>query len=362
MMHALQWLRSLLFIVQMYVAMAVLAIVYTPFAIFSRPAAYAAMHAYCRWVRWTAAWMVGLRSEVRGTPPTDEVLVAAKHHSFFDIIILFGSMPRAKFIMKKELKWAPILGWYALRIGCVPVDRGKRGQAIAAMMKAVEAGAAGAGAAHHLPRRAPASRPARRPPYKVGSAVLYSQLGQDCVPAATNVGVFWPRHGITRKPGLAVVEFLPRIAPGLTNAEFMAELEARIEGATNRLLAEAGFHGRPTRLTWPPRPTPSPSSAEQAGRGRRRSRPARCSASMPLYLDGKVVALVCDDSLFVKPTSGALALLGDPAMGPPYPGAKPHIAADALLDEPDRLVEADPRRGAGLACAEAAEGRRRHRG
>ena len=59
-----------------------------------------------------------------------------------------------------------------------------------------------------------------------------------------------------------------------------------------------------------------------------------------VYLDGRVVALVCGDSLFVKPTPGALSLVADPAMGPPYPGAKPHIRADALLDEPDRLVEA----------------------
>ncbi len=58
-----------------------------------------------------------------------------------------------------------------------------------------------------------------------------------------------------------------------------------------------------------------------------------------VYLDGKVVALVCDDSLFIKPTPAALALVGDPAMAPPYPGARPHIVADALLDEPDLLVE-----------------------
>jgi TfoX/Sxy family transcriptional regulator of competence genes len=58
-----------------------------------------------------------------------------------------------------------------------------------------------------------------------------------------------------------------------------------------------------------------------------------------LYLDGKVVALACDDSLFVKPTPGALARAGDLPMGPPYPGAKPHILADALLDEPDRLAD-----------------------
>jgi TfoX/Sxy family transcriptional regulator of competence genes len=58
-----------------------------------------------------------------------------------------------------------------------------------------------------------------------------------------------------------------------------------------------------------------------------------------IYLDGKVVALVCDNSLFVKPTPGALALLDTPDMGPPYPGAKSHIFADPLLDEHDRLVD-----------------------
>jgi 1-acyl-sn-glycerol-3-phosphate acyltransferase len=81
-------------------------------------------------------------------------------------------------------------------------------------------------------------------PYKVGVGVLYSQLGQDCVPAATNVGVFWPRHGLLRKPGLAVVEFLPRIPAGLSVEEFMERIEPEVEGASNRLMAEAGFVGQ----------------------------------------------------------------------------------------------------------------------
>ena len=84
--------------------------------------------------------MIGLKSEIRGTVPTDEVLVAAKHQSFFDIIMLVSVLPRPKFIMKKELKWAPILGWYAMRIGCVPVDRGKRGSAIEKMKQDVSNG------------------------------------------------------------------------------------------------------------------------------------------------------------------------------------------------------------------------------
>lgn len=52
-----------------------------------------------------------------------------------------------------------------------------------------------------------------------------------------------------------------------------------------------------------------------------------------LYLDGKVVALVCDNQVFLKPTAPGRALLHEVIEQPPYPGAKPHyLLADALED------------------------------
>ncbi|RYI03169.1 MAG: competence protein TfoX [Acetobacteraceae bacterium] len=59
-----------------------------------------------------------------------------------------------------------------------------------------------------------------------------------------------------------------------------------------------------------------------------------------LYHDGKVVALVCDDLLFVKPTAGALAALPGCPTGAPYPGAKQHLVVTDALDEPDRVMQA----------------------
>lgn len=236
----MQWLRSLLFIGQMYLAMALLALVYVIPALISRHGAYAGVHTYCRWVRISARWMVGLKTEIRGEVPTDEVLIASKHQSFLDIILLCSVLPRPKFIMKKELVWAPILGWFALRMGCVPVDRGKRGAAIARMLDDVAKGHALPGQLIIYPQGTRVA-PGVPLPYKVGSAVLYKELGQDCVPAATNVGVFWPRHGIYRRPGLAVLEFLPRIPAGLDQKPFMARLEKEVETASNTLMAEAGF-------------------------------------------------------------------------------------------------------------------------
>lgn len=42
-----------------------------------------------------------------------------------------------------------------------------------------------------------------------------------------------------------------------------------------------------------------------------------------IYCGGKIVALVCDDQLYVKPTAEAKKFLGECEEGSPYPGAKP---------------------------------------
>ena len=238
----LRWLLSLIFVIQMYLALAILALVFTPVALVWRGASLFWMQAFGRWVRFSARVLVGLRSEVRGTVPTGAVLVASKHQSFLDSILLISVLDTPRFIMKKQLVYVPLAGWHALRIGCIPVDRGKRGQAIKRMVEAVAAGAERPGQLIIYPQGTRIA-PGVVAPYKVGTAALYAQLGQVCVPVATNVGVFWPRHGILRKPGLAVIEFLPPIAPGLGTAAFMAELESRVEASSNALMAEAGFKG-----------------------------------------------------------------------------------------------------------------------
>jgi 1-acyl-sn-glycerol-3-phosphate acyltransferase len=224
----------------MYLAMAVIAVVFAPYAIITRNGAFAACHTFCAWTLWTLRILCGLRTEVRGTPPTGEVVIAAKHQSFLDIILIYHAVPRGKFIMKRELMWAPFLGQYALRIGCVPVDRGKRGAAIAKMKEDVARGAADPGQLIIYPQGTRIA-PGVKAPYKMGTGLLYEQLGQPCVPVGTNVGVFWPKRGLLRKPGLAVVEFLPAIAPGLGVSDMMKTLQDTIEASSDRLMREAGF-------------------------------------------------------------------------------------------------------------------------
>jgi TfoX/Sxy family transcriptional regulator of competence genes len=52
-----------------------------------------------------------------------------------------------------------------------------------------------------------------------------------------------------------------------------------------------------------------------------------------VYCDGKVVALVCDNQLFVKPTEGGRRYIGQSVEAAPYPGAKLHFLIEESLED-----------------------------
>jgi 1-acyl-sn-glycerol-3-phosphate acyltransferase len=74
---------------------------------------------------------------------------------------------------------------------------------------------------------------------------LYEGLDLPCVPVALNSGLYWPRREWIRYPGTIIVEILDALPPGLPRAEFKAELQQRIEGATSRLIVEAAHSPNP---------------------------------------------------------------------------------------------------------------------
>ena len=70
-------------------------------------------------------------------------------------------------------------------------------------------------------------------------------------------------------------------------------------------------------------------------------RAAKMFGEYGLYLDNKVVALICDDTLFAKATPSAHPLIPDIPMGPPYTGAKDHmILGSGLIDHIQKMTMA----------------------
>ena len=75
---------------------------------------------------------------------------------------------------------------------------------------------------------------------------------------------------------------------------------------------------------------------EQAGLGGRLTS-KKMFGEYSLYLDGKVVAFACDNSLLLKPTEAGRALLPTVTPGKPYPDAKDYYVLDEFLDDTELL-------------------------
>ncbi|HEX8418316.1 MAG TPA: lysophospholipid acyltransferase family protein, partial [Methylobacterium sp.] len=140
------------------------------------------------------------------------------------------------YILKRELLWIPLIGWYLARSGVVAIDRSKGARAMAVMNEAAAQAIRDGRQLIIFPegtRRPPGVAPA----YKPGICHLYAALGVPCLPVALNTGLYWPRRSLMRRPGTTVIEFLPAIPPGLDRAAFLDRVQERIESASNVLLA-----------------------------------------------------------------------------------------------------------------------------
>jgi len=80
-----------------------------------------------------------------------------------------------------------------------------------------------------------------------------------------------------------------------------------------------------------------------------------------IYCDKKVVALVCDDQLFIKPTIAGKAFVSNYIEGPPYPGAKPYLLiAGEMWDDREWLTDIIKITAAELPLPKKKAPRRKH--
>lgn len=241
-MTPVQHLRNLLFYIHLIFATLIIGILGIPSLRRGRDGANAVATRWIGHFIWAARVYLNLTCEIRGTPPTQNCIVAAKHQSFWDIMVIAHAVPRRAFIMKREVMRVPVMGWYAWKTGCIPIDRTRGRDAMAAINATINQrmSAEGVGQLIIYPEGT-RTLPGQRRPYKHGVATIRAGTGLPVVPVAVNCGMFWPRGGWGIRPGRSVVEFLPVIGPDIPAEGLMPRLEAEIETTSDRLMAEAGL-------------------------------------------------------------------------------------------------------------------------
>jgi len=253
-------LRSLAFNICFYILTTVLAVVGLP-TLISGGAVLRLARLWGRITLWLLRVVAGTRVEFRGLEniPEGPLLVAAKHQSALETLALCTVLPNFAYILKRELLLIPLIGWYLSRSGMVAIDRSKGTRAMSLMNAA-------AGEAIRQGRRLiifpeGTRRPVgAAPAYKQGLSHLYVALNVPCLPVALNTGLFWSRNSLIRRPGTAIIAFLPAIPPGLPRQEFQALVQERLESASNALV-DGGLQG----LAASGHPVPSDESPAAAG-------------------------------------------------------------------------------------------------
>lgn len=202
---------------------------------------------WARAVVWGMRWIGGMKIEFRGLehlPASGPALLANKHHSESDGILLAAKVRGIAFVAMQELFRYPLIGAILYRLQMIRVDTcggGRERENLAQFARrAYDSG-------RHIAIYPEGNlmAPGERERYRSGIYYLYRDLGLPVTPVATSVGLVWNRRDWRKKAGCAAVEFLPPIETGLDKEAFMHRLEQTIEGASDRLIAE--FAGRPYR-------------------------------------------------------------------------------------------------------------------
>ncbi len=211
----------------------------TPLLLAPRAFVLAAARFWNRAVMAMVQNVAGIGCEIRGREniPARPAVIAVKHHSAFETLALPLILGDPLFVVKRELFWIPIFGWYLARLGHIAIDRTAGPRALKAIIRRADRAL---GSGHHVIIFPEGTRVAagQTRAYGPGVAALYTMLDVPVVPVALNSGLFWRRRALAKTPGTVRIAFLPAIAPGLPREAFMAELARRIEAATDRLLAE----------------------------------------------------------------------------------------------------------------------------
>lgn len=226
----------MIFLVLMYTLMPVMGLILLIPSLMSRRFTYWTMKSYTKILFWLLYQLCGTRCEMRGPLPTGPCIVASKHQSFLDVMMLMRWLPEGRYVIKRTIMWAPVLGIYAMKLGSVPIDRGQRGAAMRSILKGLLARPEGQFIIFPQGTRVPAGETR---PYKGGVVKLRDESGLPVELVATNTGWFWPRTGLRRSPGTAVIEFLGPLDPGIPTDEALQAIETRIETASEKLAQEA---------------------------------------------------------------------------------------------------------------------------
>jgi 1-acyl-sn-glycerol-3-phosphate acyltransferase len=227
-----QLIRSLLFTTYLFVSTFLFAIVVLLLSWLPGHKLYGVARIWSRSQLWMLKTLCGLTHRVEGLEhlPDGAHVSMWKHSSAWETIAQASIFPPQSWVLKRELMWIPMVGWAVKCLKPIAINR-KAGAA--AVNQVVEQGKARLAEGLWILIFPEGTRvaPGETRKYGISGALLASRAGCKIIPVAHNAGLFWPRRGWLKRPGVIQVRVGPPIdAAGRDPRELNEEVRAWIEG------------------------------------------------------------------------------------------------------------------------------------
>lgn len=232
-------MRSFLFNIVFYGFTAIVAIACLPLTYLksAKPLA-AVLHWWAKMIVWFLDVIAGVKLRIKGEehiPTEGPSLIASKHQSFSDGILVLSVIRDIATVAMKDLLQYPAIGRILIKLDMIMVDTCGGGNARDKLSSAAKVAY---DAEKHIliypeGQLVPVGDRER---YKIGVYHLYADLDLPVVPVATNAGQSWQCRAWHKQPGTVFLSFMEPIPTGLDKDTFMRVLEDTIEGETARLV------------------------------------------------------------------------------------------------------------------------------
>ena len=158
---------------------------------------------------------------------SDSKVFALRHESVLDTILFLDYFVNAKYIMKKELKYIPFYGWFAVRCGHIVVNREGGASSLKEMLNKVKEKLMSNNKLIIFPHGT-RIRMGQSQGVQSGIYAIYKYIDSSIVPVYLSTGNEWDINGFTKRPGNIEVVFCERIKKGLDKVKFLRQLESKI--------------------------------------------------------------------------------------------------------------------------------------
>jgi 1-acyl-sn-glycerol-3-phosphate acyltransferase len=211
---------------------------------------YGMVVAWVGFILWMLRWLCGLDLLVSGLErlPAENTVVLVKHSSAWETIAQFRIFPTQTWVIKRELLWAPVLGWVLLFLKPIAINRRAGRSAVQQVIAQGQRRLAEGLWVVIFPEgtRVPAGEVRR---YGLSGALLASSVGRPVVPVAHNAGDFWPRRGLLKRRGtVRVIIGEPIPTSGRDPREVMNDAQRWIEATLAEMRTTSHPAARPSRV------------------------------------------------------------------------------------------------------------------